>query len=302
MPRVCAWLKPASRVTGPVADLAFVRPVDPLRIFIKVDLPAPFSPHSAWISPARRSRLTPESATTLAKRLVRPETLSKGGASGAAEAGTDSRLVKPLWSCHCASFGFGPTSAYPIAQSPQNHGATARILGHSGILVRPDAIWSGQFCRTAHVHPLAPRPRRPYQQIADRIRTLIGTPPSRPARACRRERELAQQLGVSRPSLREALIALEIDRRIEIRGGSGVYVCEPLATSQGRATSALGESPAELMQARAALEGAVITLAAARVTPAGLQRLQDAPAMRDDVQQVCPRCRRTGASTSPWPR
>lgn len=137
--------------------------------------------------------------------------------------------------------------------------------------------------------PRSPDPRRPYQQIADRIRTLIEDAAFTAGARLPPERELAQQLGVSRPSLREALIALEIDRRIEIRGGSGVYVCEPPATSQGRATSALGESPAELMQARAALEGAVITLAAARVTPAGLQRLQDAlQAMRDDVQQGRP--------------
>ncbi|MEO3690579.1 FadR/GntR family transcriptional regulator [Roseateles paludis] len=128
--------------------------------------------------------------------------------------------------------------------------------------------------------------RRPYQQVADRIRTLIEAAAFTAGTRLPPERELAQQLGVSRPSLREALIALEIDRRIEIRGGSGVYVCEPAAASSDRSTPALGESPAELMQARAALEGAVITLAAARVTKAGLQRIEDAlQAMRADVQQ-----------------
>ncbi len=96
------------------------------------------------------------------------------------------------------------------------------------------------------------------------------------------ERELALQLGVSRPSLREALIALEIDGQVDIRGGSGVYVCAPPAGSGG-ATSALGDSPAELMQARVVLEGAVIALAAARVTSEGLRRVGDAlAAMRED--------------------
>ncbi|RZJ06821.1 MAG: FadR family transcriptional regulator, partial [Rubrivivax sp.] len=96
------------------------------------------------------------------------------------------------------------------------------------------------------------------------------------------ERELALQLGVSRPSLREALIALEIDGQVEIRGGSGVYVCAPPLGSSG-ATSALGESPAELMQARVVLESAIITLAAARVSKAGLQRVADAlNAMREE--------------------
>jgi len=124
-----------------------------------------------------------------------------------------------------------------------------------------------------------PRPvdsRRLYQQVADRIRAVIADGGFGVGARLPPERELALQLGVSRPSLREALIALEIDGRVEIRGGSGVYVCAPVAASEARDTSALGESPTELMQARAALEGAVITLAAARVTRAGLDRVEEA--------------------------
>jgi GntR family transcriptional repressor for pyruvate dehydrogenase complex len=125
------------------------------------------------------------------------------------------------------------------------------------------------------IHHRAGEPRRQYQLVADRVCALIeqeriGVGSRLPA-----ERELALQLGVSRPSLREALIALEIDGRVEIRGGSGVYVCAK-AAGDGAATSALGDSPAELMQARVVLEGAVITLAAARVTKAGLQRVEEA--------------------------
>jgi len=117
--------------------------------------------------------------------------------------------------------------------------------------------------------------RRQYQLVADRIRALIEEEGVEPGARLLAERELAAKLGVSRPSLREALIALEIDGRVEIRGGSGVYVCAPPAGS-GSATSSLGESPAELMQARAVLEGAVIMLAAARVTAEGLRRLEGA--------------------------
>ncbi|HEY8880587.1 MAG TPA: FadR/GntR family transcriptional regulator [Roseateles sp.] len=117
--------------------------------------------------------------------------------------------------------------------------------------------------------------RRQYQLVADRIRALIEEEGAGPGTRLPAERELAAKLGVSRPSLREALIALEIDGRVEIRGGSGVYVCAPPAES-GNATSSLGDSPAELMQARAVLEGAVIMLAAARVTRQGLQRLAQA--------------------------
>lgn len=126
--------------------------------------------------------------------------------------------------------------------------------------------------------------RRQYQLVADRIRALIDEGGFSAGARLPAERELAIQLGVSRPSLREALIALEIEGRIEIRGGSGVYVSA--ARSRDNATPSLGESPAELMHARLVLESAVITLAAARVTKAGLQRLQDAlDTMRADLAE-----------------
>jgi GntR family transcriptional repressor for pyruvate dehydrogenase complex len=107
--------------------------------------------------------------------------------------------------------------------------------------------------------------RRLYQQLADRIRDVIREGAFGVGARLPPERELALQLGVSRPSLREALIALEIDGRVEIRMGSGVYVCAPPVAAD-RSTPALGESPIELMQARATLEGAVITLATAAST------------------------------------
>ncbi len=68
--------------------------------------------------------------------------------------------------------------------------------------------------------------RRLYQTIADQINTLIRHGSFQAGTRLPPERELAQQLGVSRPSLREALIALEIRGQVEIRMGSGVYVCE----------------------------------------------------------------------------
>lgn len=132
------------------------------------------------------------------------------------------------------------------------------------------------------IHHRAGEARRQYQVVADRIRALIQEEGIAAGSRLPAERELALQLGVSRPSLREALIALEIDGQVEIRGGSGVYVCAAPLGGAG-ATSALGESPAELMQARVVLEGAIITLSAARVTKAGLQRVEEAlNAMREE--------------------
>jgi GntR family transcriptional repressor for pyruvate dehydrogenase complex len=129
--------------------------------------------------------------------------------------------------------------------------------------------------------------RRLYQQIADQIRTLIQSGGFAPGARLPPERDLAQQLGVSRPSLREALIALEIAGSVEIRQGSGVYVCRATERSPN-ATAGLGESPSELMQARAVLEGSVIVLAAALITPERLARLRETlDAMRSQVEAGC---------------
>ena len=115
-------------------------------------------------------------------------------------------------------------------------------------------------------------PRRLYQQIADQIRGLIRDGHFPPLSRLPAERDLAQQLGVSRPSLREALIALEIEGNVEIRTGSGVYVCaSPDMPANG--TRTLGDSPSELMEARLVLEGAAIVLACARMTAPAMTAL-----------------------------
>jgi GntR family transcriptional repressor for pyruvate dehydrogenase complex len=126
--------------------------------------------------------------------------------------------------------------------------------------------------------------RRLYQQIADRVRLLIQEGIYSPGSRLPAERELAQQLGVSRPSLREALIALEIEGAIEIRMGSGIYVL-----SLGRAqpaAPALGESPTELMEARATIESAVIVQAAGVITDRTLANLREVLAsMRTEIEE-----------------
>lgn len=129
----------------------------------------------------------------------------------------------------------------------------------------------------------AAEPRRLYQQIADQIRALIQGGHFSPGDRLPAERDLAQQLGVSRPSLREALIALEIEGSVEIRMGSGIYIT---AESERRPwqTGSMGESPLELMQARATIEGTVIMLAAAHMTEDALQLLRRVlDAMRAEI-------------------
>lgn len=126
-------------------------------------------------------------------------------------------------------------------------------------------------------------PRRLYQQIADEVRQLIKRGHFPIGGRLPAERDLALQLGVSRPSLREALIALEIEGSVEIRMGSGIYVIsspERHYTNSG----SMGESPLEIMQARAVIEGSVVLLACSRFEAAALKALRaNLDAMRAEV-------------------
>ena len=67
-------------------------------------------------------------------------------------------------------------------------------------------------------------PQRLYRQIAKQIQTLISSGEFAVGSRLPAERDLATQLKVSRPSVREALIALEVEGVIEVRTGSGIYV------------------------------------------------------------------------------
>ncbi|CAB3809729.1 FadR/GntR family transcriptional regulator [Paraburkholderia fynbosensis] len=115
--------------------------------------------------------------------------------------------------------------------------------------------------------------RRLYQKVADQIRSHIYSGEFPKGSRLPPERELAQLIGVSRPSLREALIALEIEGAVEVRSGSGVYVT--LNIDVADSSTSLGESPSEIMDARASIEGAVAAKACARVTNEGLTALQN---------------------------
>src|SRR6266487_457448 len=82
-----------------------------------------------------------------------------------------------------------------------------------------------RFWQPMPIHSI--EPRRLYRQIADQIRALIRSREFAAGARLPPERDLARQLGVSRPSVREALIALEIEGLVEVRIGSGIYVQNP---------------------------------------------------------------------------
>jgi DNA-binding FadR family transcriptional regulator len=106
-------------------------------------------------------------------------------------------------------------------------------------------------------------PRRLYRQIADQIRGLIKSGEFQAGSRLPPERDLAKQLGVSRPSVREALIALEVEGLVEVRIGSGIYVLA--ANGRSRALPDEAEAPAgpfELLRARYVIEAECAALAA----------------------------------------
>lgn len=65
-----------------------------------------------------------------------------------------------------------------------------------------------------------------YEQIAERIVELIVSAALHPGDKLPGERELAEQLGVSRPVIRDATRILSVRGLVEVRPGSGTYIQE----------------------------------------------------------------------------
>ena len=85
------------------------------------------------------------------------------------------------------------------------------------------------------------------------------------------ERELALEHGVSRPAIREAILALEVGGLIEVRVGSGAYVVQLPGDDPGEPGFAI--SAFEAMEARLVVECEAAALAAAQITDAELAQL-----------------------------
>jgi DNA-binding FadR family transcriptional regulator len=124
--------------------------------------------------------------------------------------------------------------------------------------------------------PLQPiETRRLYRQIADQVAGLIARGEFAPGSRLPTERALAQLLGVSRPSVREGLIALEVEGLVDVRVGSGIYVRRARG---GADADILGDSPGpfELIRARRAIESEVAEMAAGAARAADLSGIAEA--------------------------
>ena len=118
----------------------------------------------------------------------------------------------------------------------------------------------------------AVEPRRLYRQIADQIAQLIASGEFLPGARLPAERELATSLGVSRASVREAIISLEMGGLVEVRVGTGIFVTAALA--HRAAARDAGPGPFELLQARKLIEGEIAAAAATEATASDLDLLR----------------------------
>jgi GntR family transcriptional regulator, transcriptional repressor for pyruvate dehydrogenase complex len=127
-----------------------------------------------------------------------------------------------------------------------------------------------------HMDPIA-RPSVP-EQVAGKLLELVRTGNLKPGDRLPPERKLAQVLRVSRPSLREALRALQILGVLRVQHGGGIYVS---ALEPGDFLAPLAKLMAldarnadTLHEARSVIEGEVAALAATRITDEELDRLR----------------------------
>jgi GntR family transcriptional repressor for pyruvate dehydrogenase complex len=139
----------------------------------------------------------------------------------------------------------------------------------------------GSFSRLGRL----PRPRL-YEQIVEQLTDHIREAGLGPGDRLPPERELAAHLGVSRASVAQALVALEVLGVISVRHGDGALI--EAATADRQVIAALRAHQARLpdiIEARTALEVQLAALAATRRTAEDLRAIDDAlDRMAADVQ------------------
>jgi GntR family transcriptional regulator, hexuronate regulon transcriptional repressor len=127
--------------------------------------------------------------------------------------------------------------------------------------------------------------RRLYEQIAEKISREIDRGDYVPGDRLPPERDLALRFEVGRPTVREALIALEIGGYVDVRTGSGVYVLDADQRRRSQ-TLALDIGPLELIEARAMIESEAAAMAAALITDDELDGLEAALAAMQEEDRL----------------
>jgi len=123
------------------------------------------------------------------------------------------------------------------------------------------------------VEVLAPvvEPRRRYLAVAEQLLEAIANGTYAPGSRIPSDREIAASTRVSRPTVREALLALEIVGVVEVQPGAGVFVADGAASH--RVGSLAHDAPRELLETRASIEPIVAGLCAVNMTDAAIEEL-----------------------------
>ena len=129
------------------------------------------------------------------------------------------------------------------------------------------------------------RPRL-YEQVVSQIQAWIADNGLGVGDRLPPERELATRLGVSRATVSQALVAMEVASMVSVRHGDGVILMEPAGSTKViNALRQYGEQIPEIIEARDALETKLAALAAARRTEEDMAAIDDAlDVMERDIQ------------------
>lgn len=114
--------------------------------------------------------------------------------------------------------------------------------------------------------------KRIYERVAAEIRQQIKHGIYEINDRLPSERDLAAKFDVSRPSVREAIIALEVDGMVEVRTGSGVYVVSVQPNNGISVDADMGMF--ELLEARRGIESEAAALAAVRGSAEDIEQLE----------------------------
>lgn len=113
---------------------------------------------------------------------------------------------------------------------------------------------------------------RLYQRVAEQLAEVIASGEYPVGSRLPAERKLAERFNVSRPTVREAIIALELAGCVEVKGGSGVYVTS--GSSTGLASTELDVGAFEILEARLIFESETAAVAATTITDSELADLR----------------------------
>ncbi len=120
------------------------------------------------------------------------------------------------------------------------------------------------------------KPKRIADLVLEQIRDLIYKGEIKPGEQIMPERELAELLGVSRPTIREAIQRLVSMGLLEQRQGQGTFVASPASESNPLASIMNGQDATleELLEVRMGLECNAAVLAAMRATDEDISDLK----------------------------